>query len=441
MTRRLLAILLTLACLWTAILPAAAEEDDFAPPAIEHVGGVWLYNLEHDALILSHNADAQCYPASMVKIMTGLLAVEALSDRLDERVTVTSAMLKGVAGNNIALKAGEIVTVRDMLYAALCGGYNDACAVLAYLVGGDMSGFVKQMNARAQALGATSTVYKNASGMHDKAMVTTVADTAKVALAAAKLPLYMEITSAAKYVMPATNIAYERTIYNRNYLIGRNKEIVYYYAPARGLNAGSTTQGGYCVATVAEQNGLSYLCVVMGGEEIEGKLTSYTTAKALLNWVFGAYGYVDVLDTARMICEVPVTLSEKVDYVTLLPATGITHYLPLNTDLSTDITYDYRITQAELVAPVEEGQTAGFITVSYGDELLGTVDLVTKNAVDRSEFLYVMSRIKTFTRSRVFIASLIAAVVLTVIYIFGTAMYRYHRQQKQQRYTTRYRGK
>ncbi len=443
MSRRLLAALLALVCLWSAVLPAAAEEeaDPYAPPAIENVGGVWLYNLEHDELILSHNADAKCYPASMVKIMTGLLAVEALGDRLDERVTVTAAMLKGVTGNNIALKAGETVTVKDMLYAGLCGGYNDACAVLAHLVGGDEKGFVNMMNERAAVLGATSTTYKNAYGMHDDAMVTTVADTAKVALAASRLPLYMEITSAAKYEMPATNTAQSRNIYNRNYLIGRNKEIVYYYAPARGLNAGSTTQGGYCVATVAEQNGLSYLCVVMGGQEVEGKLTSYTTARALLNWVFGAYGYVDVLDTGRVVCEVPVTLSEKVDYVTLLPAAGVTHYLPLGIDLATDIVYDYRVTQAELVAPVEEGQVAGFITVSYGDELLGTVDLVTKNAVERSEFLYLLSRVKEFSRSRVFIASVIAAASLTVVYVFGTAMYRYHRQQKQQRYTTRYRRK
>lgn len=436
-TRTLAALLaLVLLAMSLLILPAAAAE----PPAIEHARGVYLYNLENEQALLTYRENDQVYPASTVKIMTGLVAVDALSGRLDERITVTSEMLKGVTGNNIALKAGETVTVRDMLYAALCGGYNDACAVLAHLVGGSTAGFVKLMNERADALGAASTNYTNPSGMHHADMVTTTADTARIALAAAHMPLYMEITSAAKYVMPATNLTGERNIHNRNYLIARNKEIIYYYAPARGINSGSTNEGGYCLATTAEQNGLTYLCVVMGGEEVEGKITSYTLAKTLLNWAFESYGYVTVLDTDRRVCEVPVTLSEKVDYVTLLPEQSLTHYLPTDLDLEAELTYSYKVTSASLAAPVEEGQVAGFITVSYGDELLGTVNLIAKNAVERSEFLYLLSRIEEFTRSRFFIATVIAAVVLTVIYIIGTAMYRYHRQQKQQRYT-RYRKK
>ncbi|MBR7184348.1 MAG: D-alanyl-D-alanine carboxypeptidase [Clostridia bacterium] len=434
---RFLAALLACLCL-LAMLPVAASAAE--PPDTTHAKGVYLYNLENEEVILAQNEHTVIYPASTTKIMTGLVAVEALAGRLDERVTVTAEMLKGVTGNNIALKAGETVTVRDMLYAALCGGYNDACAVLAHLVGGSTVGFVKLMNDRAAALGADSTHYTNPSGMHHADMITTTADTAKIALAATHLPLYMEITSAAKYTMPATNISYERNIYNRNYLIARNKEVIYYYAAARGLNSGSTTEGGYCLATTAEQNGLTYLCIVMGGEEVEGKITSYTIARSLLDWVFDAYGYVTVLDTGRMVCEVPVTLSEKVDYVTLHPETAMQHYLPTDLDLETALTYSYKITSASLTAPVEEGQVAGFITVSYGDELLGTVNLITKNAVERSDFLYLMSRIQAFSRSRFFVATVIAAVVLTVIYIFGTAIYRYRRAQRQQRYP-RYRRK
>ncbi len=409
--------------------PSAADA-----PAVEHAKGVFVYNLENEMPVFTYRENEKIYPASTVKIMTGLVAVEALSERLDEKITVTSAMLKGVTGNNIALKTGETVTVRDMLYAALCGGYNDACAVLAHVVGGNPAGFVKLMNDRAAALGADSTHYTNPSGMHHDDMVTTTADTARIALAAARIPLYMEITSAAKYVMPATNLMAERNIYNRNYLIGRNKEIRYYYAAARGLNSGSTNEGGYCLATTAEKNGLTYLCVVMGAEEVDGKITSYTIAREMLDWAFSAYGYVTVLDTDRMICEVPVTLSDKVDYVTLLPEQSLTFYLPTDIDLAQEITYSPKVTSASLAAPVHEGQVAGFITVSRGDELLGTVNLVTKNAVDRSDFLYILHRIEEFSHSRFFIATLIAAVVLTVVYIFGKAMYRYNHQQRYTKY-------
>ncbi|MBR6709850.1 MAG: D-alanyl-D-alanine carboxypeptidase [Clostridia bacterium] len=428
---RVIAVLMIIVLLaGVLIMPAQAS----SLPAVEHAQGVYLYNLEHDMTIFSHRAEEKIYPASTVKIMTGLVAVEALAGRMEEKVTVTAEMLKGVTGNNIALKAGEIVTIGDMLYAGLCGSANDACAVLAHVTAGSLAGFVTMMNEKAAALGAASTHYTNASGMHNKEMVTTTADTARIALAAAELPLYMEITSAAKYVMPATNISAERNIHNRNYLIARNKEVAYYYAAARGMNAGSTNEGGYCVVTTAERNGLTYLCVVMGAEEVDGKLMSYTLARELLNWVFDAYGYVEVLDTDRMVCEVPVTLSDKVDYVTLMPEAGITRYLPTDLNFETDLTYSYKVTSASLAAPVEEGQVAGFITVSRGEELLGTVNLVTKNAVERSEFLYVMEQIKSFTRSRFFIATLIAAVVLTVLYVLLNAVRRYRRQQRQMRF-------
>lgn len=435
---RVIAYLLLVLTLSTSLLslPAAAEQasNEPVPPEITHAQGVYLYNLEHDVPLLTYREDEQIYPASTVKIMTGLVAVEALSERVDERVTITSEMLKNVKGNNIALKAGETVSVRDMLYAALCGGYNDACAVLAHLVGGSINAFVVMMNDRAAELGAENTHYTNPSGMHHADMVTTTADTAKIALAAARNPLYMEITSASKYIMPATNITGERNIYNRNYLIARNKEVIYYYASARGLNSGSTNEGGYCLATTAEKDGLTYLCIVMGGEEVEGKITSYTLARTLLDWAFDHFGYVTVLDTDRMVCEVPVTLSDKVDYVTLVPETSVTHYLPTTLDPAVDLTYTHNITSASLAAPVTEGQVAGFITVKYGDEVLGTVNLVTKNSVERSEFLYVLSRIKAFSRSRFFIAAVIAAIILTVVYIFGTAIHRYRKQQRYMRF-------
>lgn len=424
------ALLLCLTLGLSLPLPAAALD----APAVEHAKGVCVYNLENEMPILAYKENEKIYPASTVKIMTGLVAVEALAERLDEQITVTSAMLKGVTGNNIALKVGETVTVRDMLYAALCGGYNDACAVLAHVVGGGISGFVQMMNDRAASLGAVSTHYTNPSGMHHEDMVTTTADTTRIALAAVRIPLYMEITSASKYVMPATNLMGERNIYNRNYLIARNKEVRYYYAAARGLNSGSTNEGGYCLVTSAEKNGLTYLCVVMGAEEVDGKITSYTLARDLLDWAFSAYGYVTVLNTDRIVCEVPVTLSDKVDYVTLLPEQSLTFYLPTDIDLEKELTYSPKVTSASLAAPVYEGQVAGFITVARGEELLGTVNLITKNAVDRSEFLYVLHRIEEFSHSRFFVATLIAAIVLTVIYVIGKAMYRYNRQQRYTRY-------
>ena len=123
---------LFLSCLFTALIllgaiaPVSALED---PPASTDVGVVLLLNLENDLTLYEKEADTNVYPSSSVKIMTGLLACRALADRLDEVVTVSAAMVAGVTGRSMHLADGEKLTVKDLLYAAICGGYNDAACV------------------------------------------------------------------------------------------------------------------------------------------------------------------------------------------------------------------------------------------------------------------------------------------------------------------------
>ena len=140
-----------------------------------------------------------------IKIMTGLVASEALAGRLQETVTVTRAMVDASSGFRMYLEVGEIVTAEQLLYAALCGGYNDACVVLAYLVAGSVDAFVAQMNLRAAELGMSSTVYTNPTGMHNDRMVTTVEDSVRLARAAMENETYMRVVSTVKYTMSANN--------------------------------------------------------------------------------------------------------------------------------------------------------------------------------------------------------------------------------------------
>lgn len=401
--------------------PNAAQK---ALPDMSDVGAAYFYNVEEKLVMAEKDAKKQVYPASVVKIMTGLVAIESLAGRYDERVTVTEAMLSGVTGNNIKLRAGEVVGYTDLLYALLCGSANDAAAVLACSVSGSVADFVKLMNAKAERLGMLDTFYTNVSGMHDDSMVTTAYDTFLVAKAASENEMFMTLTTESKYVMPETNMSEARNIYNKNSLVSRYTETKYYSKYAKGLNAGYTNQGGYCLATVAENEGMTYICVVMDAEETGDDIRSYTLANELIDYAFSTYGYVEVLSTDRLVCEVEVTLSENVDYVTLRPKESIKVFLPLDVDMTAELTYSHRITEASIEAPVLEGQTAGFITVEYNGEVIGSAELVTMNSVDRSEFLYVMKRIREFTSSRIFIFSAISFGVLITIYILAMAFYR-----------------
>ncbi len=403
------------------------------PPTVEHAGGAYLYNFENDVVLFSLNEDARIYPASTVKLMTGILAVEALGDQPDRQITVTAEMLHKVVGNNISLDVGEIVTVDDMLHALLVNGANDAAQVLAVTVGGSVDGFVTMMNEKAQMLGAYNTYYTNPTGMHNEAMITTVADTAAIAKYACGLPRFTEITSVTKYVMDATNLEDYRNLFNRNSQLSKFYDTRYYYPDAIGLNAGYTVQSGYCLVSVAAREDLTYLAVVMSAEETEDGVYSYKNVNALLDWAFEAYGYREVLSASARVCEMHVELSSTVDYVTLVPAASLVRYLSTDLDPAA-ISVSYNTYEESLTAPVEAGQVCGIVTVTVGDEILGSTDLIATSSVTRSEFLFFLEQIKTFTASRFFRATVVFVILFSIAYVLIVAHRREQRIRRRNLY-------
>ncbi len=419
--------LLLAAVLLLLSLPIGAEETDGgAMPVIDHCIGAYLYNFENDEVLYSVGADERVYPTSTVKLMTGIVAIEELGDDLSRQVTITAEMLSKVAGNNVGMLAGEVVTVEQLLYAMLVNSANDAAMVLAYAACGSVEAFVERMNEKANTLGAYDTYYANPTGMHNDAMVTTVADTAIIAKYAYTLPLFMEIVSTPKYVMEATNLSDYRNIYNRNCLLSKYYNVNYPYPRATGMNAGATTQGGYAICATAEESstGLSYLAIVMGADEEDGAIYSYVNAIKLFEWAFQNYDYIEVLSADRIICELPVRLSSTLDYVTLVPSENIEVYLPTTVDVERDIRYSYNTYADTMDAPIATGEEAGTITVLMGERILGSCTLVTTSSVARSEFLYFLARVRQFSQSRFFIATVVAAVVLSIVYVLLKAHWR-----------------
>lgn len=408
-------------------LPAHALE----LPVVENAAGAYLYNFENDAVLLSYEAERRIYPASTVKLMTGILALEELGDQTDKEITVTSAMLSGVTGNNIGLKVGEVVSVADMLHALLVNGANDAAQVLAVTVAGSIEDFVSLMNDKAQRIGAYDTYYTNPTGMHSDAMVTTVADTARIARYAYDLEGFLEITSVTQYVMDATNKSDYRNLFNRNSQLSKYYDNRYFYTDALGMNAGYTKQAGYCIVSVARRDDLTYLCIVMDAEETEEATWSYVNARNLLEWAFESYAYTEVLSASARICELPVSLSSTVDHVTLTPAESIVRYLPTDIDPGTELHVSYTTLDESLSAPVEAGQVCGSVTVTWGDEILGSTELIATSSVSRSEFLYLLQQIRVFTEGRFFRATVVFLILFSVLYVLLEAR---HREKNRRRY-------
>ncbi len=411
------------AVILAVLIPSAASFSSFAAeePTVTGAKAAYILCLETGDVLFEYNPEITLYPTSSVKMMTAIVAIEALSDRLDEQVSVTSAMLREVSGNRLGLEAGEVVTVNDLIHILITGGNNDGAYCLANLVAGSTDAFVAKMNDKAKALGANNTHYTNPTGMHDAQMTTTLYDTVLIAQYARSLPIFEEASGTPKYVMDATNKNAYRNIYNRNCLISKYYDAHYYNEKCSGLNAGSTEQGGHCVITVAKNGDLSYLVAVMGADSTADKIYSYVNVQALIDWAFDSFAMVSVLHSGDMIYEIPVTLSAAVDFVTLTPSEDVSVFLPTDVNVKEEITYSWYTTEEELEAPLKEGQVVGRVSASRNGVVLGTSDLVVTSDVDRSDFLYTLDQIERFTKSGGFIAGVIMAIVLAVAVIFVNA--------------------
>ena len=268
------------------------------------------------------------------------------------------------------------------------------------------------------------TVYKNPTGMNAEGAVTTARDAVRIAEAFNAIPALTALSGAVQYEMPATNKASARIIYNRNALVSRVSETGYFDARVTGLNAGSTAESGYYAASAVGSETLHYIIVVLGAAEVDGKNLAYTYTSQLAGYALSRFGYIEVIKDSGAVCELPVTLSSTADYVALVPASTLTLYLPLATDVDTELVKTVRLDRESLEAPVEAGQVVGVYSVSRDGELLGSVELVTKNALPRSEFLVVLQAIEDFTTGVFFLSTCAAAVVLTLAYFLIRALWR-----------------
>lgn len=421
---RVIILLLTLAVLICAIPTAASAANTCwpsaeAPPEESRVGAVYLCNVENNRVLYQKNADTVIYPTSAVKIMTGLLACRALTDRTDEVVRITAPMLAGAAGRNMGLVTGEEIRIYDLLMAAVCGSYNDAACVVAHLSAGSVNAFIDEMNREAARLGATHTVYTNPTGMHDAAMVTTAADTALIAREALTNSLFMEMVSAHVHTIPKNNAADERTITNRNALVSDTGG-QYYNGWCRGMNAGMTDEGGWCVITLWEKNGASNLSVVMNAADVAvgETIPAYAYTNRLLSWAGRNYAYRTVLSAAEALDTLPVAMTgtSKSKTDVFIP-TDLKVFLPSHVDTAAELSITCHINGGELKAPLTEGQAVGTVTVTYGGETVGSTTLVVKASFEKNGFLNFLTGFKAYMMSRPFVISLVIFALFLALYL------------------------
>lgn len=264
--------------------PFAAEDSSLALDCRSAV----LMEASTGAILYTQNANEALPPASVTKIMTLLLVMEALDAgtlRADTLLSV-SANAASMGGSQVYLKEGERMTVEDLLKSVVIASANDAAVALAEAVAGSVSAFVDRMNARAKQLGMSDTHFENVTGLDDTAEhhLTSAADIARMSRA---LIAHEEILTYSSTWMD--------TIRDGAFGLTNTNRLVRFYEGCTGLKTGSTDKAGFCVSATAERDGLSLICVIMGAESRDSRNAA---ASALLDWGFAGYGLYEIPESA-----------------------------------------------------------------------------------------------------------------------------------------------
>ena len=430
---RTVCLLISLLLLLCAI-PFSSSAANITPPSMEEATAVYLKHLESDRIVASKSENFSLGAGSTVKIMSGLLLCEKLSARADETVTITEELYNAIPkshGRSLKLVLGEETTVGQLLWAAICGSYNDAYYVLTTFASGSLEAFIAEMNARAASMGLMNTVFEDVTGIVDGSR-TTAAEIAEVALVAYQNAYYMALCSERSFYFSSTEKS--KTLYNNNKLVSPDQDQKYYNKKCIGMNAGSTTRDGNCVVTVAKQNDQTYVCVVMGGKESDGIEFGYRIANRMVDWVFDAYTYTQILSSGLKICTLDVTVSDSAASVDVIVKDSLYAYLPRGLEIGKDITYSIRLTETELEAPVEKGQFVGYVAVLYEGEVLGTAPLYTDGEATRSSISGGLNRVRSWLEKRAVIAGIIFFVVGVTTYIIIEYILQRKRHNRWERY-------
>ena len=312
-------------------------------------------------------------PASVTKVMTMLLIMEALDDgriHLDDQVTASeTAAAKG--GSQIYLKAGETMPVSDMLKSIAVSSANDCACAMAELIAGSESAFVEQMNQRAAELGMADTHFVNCTGLDDSKEAENHRTSAyDIALMSRQLLKYHPDIK--KY----TTIWMD-TVRGGTFGLSNTNKLIRFYSGATGLKTGFTSGAGYCLSATAKREGMELIAVVMGCESSQKRTAD---CKALLDYGFATYSVVRPgLKAGRTVAvhlgkqnTVPVELTERREILV---------------DKAKRTSLTAKVELAQLVpAPVEKGQQVGTISVYAGEKLLIQLPLAAAQAVAKLSF-------------------------------------------------------
>ena len=352
-----------------------AETEDLAPNAKSAI----MIEASTGEILFQKNKDEKLAPASMTKMMSMLLIMEEIESgnlKWDEEVTA-SERASSMGGSQIFLKAGEKMTVTDLLKGVAIASGNDAVVALAERVSGSEEAFVKRMNTRGKDLGLKNTDFVNATGLTADNHYSSAYDMSLITKELVKHEKVLEFTSTYEdYLRKDTKSPF--------WLVNTNR-LVRFKEGVDGLKTGFTDEAGYCLTATMKKDGMRLITVVMK-EENTNKRSADTTK--MLDYGFNVYMVQTILDEKTTIEKREVELGKKLT-TEIIPKENIT-ILNKKSDEIKNITYKTKI--GNITAPVKKGDIVGSIDILEDNKIISTIYATVKEDIEKASIITIYLR-------------------------------------------------
>ena len=372
-------ILLIIMSFFVLNLSVLAEED-FAPSAksailVDNLSGKILYE---------KNADEKLAPASMTKLASMLIVMEAIDNgnlKLEDKVTISDEAAN-MGGSQVFLQAGEVYTVHDLLKSVAIASGNDAVVALSEKVGGSVSGFVDMINKRLKELGATNTNFVNPHGLDAEGHYSTARDMSIIARELLRHEKILEYTSIYEEYL-------EKNDGSRIWLVNTNR-LVRFYDGVDGLKTGFTKTSGYCLTATAKKNNFRLISVVMGEDTTENR--SSDTVK-MLNYGFNTFKINIIKKKGESLGKVRVEKGKQ-DFANIVLLNDATEILK-NTDPVSE--YKFNLKVDKIKAPLKIGDIVGSAEIIDNDgNIVDEVDVTIDKEIKKANILdYMLKNLRT----------------------------------------------
>ena len=437
--KRIFALLLSLAVLFSCLAVTAGAMFDPSTVYDVKAQSAYIVNTDTNIIVYEKDSEKQVSAGGLTKYMTIALVLTNYADQLDSTFTMPFAISDYVHNSdNADMRSGETFTYREALYAMVTRNANEAAMGLAYeLSGGDLAGWVSQMNTLSQRIGTTNSTWTDACGL-DSGNTTTAVDMYLILRYLMSFDAFKEISAAPTFTMPAKEKhAKSFVLLSQNVALNKTSGGKFYRSAMQGgmcdVTAFKSDSGNQSYVSWANKDGATYIfCVMQSPDTCDdfgyaNRRPALCETVKLMDWVFDSFSIQAALDTDLTLAEIPVKYSSDSSSLQLYPADSMMTLLPSTGDGS--VTQKYFHLPDAVSAPIQQGDVVGTVELKLAGETIGVVDLIAGQDVSLNPLLFTVARFQEFLGSLYLKVVITLSIISIIIYFAWVLLNNWNRRK------------